>query len=227
MDIKDVQIREMSPEETPQLADLLTSSLLGDHSKSKTILKLLGKRKSILWMVFLSVLVYHLTGSLSWAFVVPPIIVMLGILRSLATWTHCTAPEVFRTSDVFSPCGGGKSRRTWVAVCDGRVAGSVTLIRHSDSLGELCRMRVGREHQRKGVGRRLVEHLEEYCRDDGVKQIVLTTSEYHERAIRLYRRCGYIRDNTGDYSKALFPGVGDPAINVAVQVYAFRKELML
>ncbi|XP_035678525.1 uncharacterized protein LOC118417186 [Branchiostoma floridae] len=224
---KDVQIREMSPEETPQLADLIGSSLLGDHSKSKTILKLLGKRTSLIWMVFFSVLVNYSTGSLPLAFVVPPVIVILGILRTLATWTECTAPEVFRTTDVFSSCGGGKSRRTWVPVCDGRVAGSVTLLRHSDSVGELCRMRVGREHQRRGVGRRLVEHLEDYCRDDGVKQIVLTTSEYHERAIRLYRRCGYIRDNTGDYSKALFPGVGDPVINVSVQVYAFRKEPML
>eukprot|EP00058_Branchiostoma_floridae_P020441 XP_002605931.1 hypothetical protein BRAFLDRAFT_124891 [Branchiostoma floridae] len=183
---KDVQIREMSPEETPQLADLIGSSLLGDHSKSKTILKLLGKRTSLIWMVF--------------------------------------SPEVFRTSDLFSPCGGGKSRRTWVGVCDGRVVGSVTLLRHSDRVGELCRMRVGREHQGRGVGRRLVGHLEEYCRDDGVKQIVLTTSEYHERAIRLYRRCGYIRDNKGDYSKALFPGVGDPAINVLTLRLAVDKN---
>ncbi|CAH1269351.1 Hypp4153 [Branchiostoma lanceolatum] len=231
---KEVQIREMSPEETPQLADLLASSLLGEHSKSKAILKLLGKRNSVLWMVCLAMLVYCLTGCLPLAFVVPPVVVISGILRSLATWS-CTAQDVFRTSGVFihwprstctSSCGS-TDRRTWVAVCGSTVVGSVTLTRHSDSVAELSRMRVRREHQGRGIGRRLVEHLEDYCRSDGIKQIVLTTSEYQQSGIRLYQRCGYIRNKTGDYSKALFPGVGPPAMNVSVQVYSFRKELML
>ncbi|XP_078688819.1 putative N-acetyltransferase 14 [Branchiostoma floridae x Branchiostoma belcheri] len=220
-----IHIREMSPEETPQLADLLATFLMGEHSKSKIILKLLWKRNSLLWMVFISILVYYLTECVLWAVVVPPVVVILGILRALATWS-CTVPELFTTLDVFGSCGG-ESRRTWVAVTGGRVVGSVTVVRQSDSVAELNRMRVCREYQGRGIGRRLVGQLESYCRECGIKQISLKTSEYQDIAMRMYQRFGYISDKTGDYSKALFPGVGDPAFNVSVDVYAFRKELMI
>lgn len=55
----------------------------------------------------------------------------------------------------------------FVASLDSREAGFVAFKRQTDSAGEVCVMGVYRWAHRRGVGRALIERLEELCRQEG------------------------------------------------------------
>lgn len=57
--------------------------------------------------------------------------------------------------------------------------------------GELRRVVVSPRARRQGVARKLLKVLVEYAQSQGVKSIFLSTSQYQEPAIRLYKRLGW------------------------------------
>lgn len=52
-------------------------------------------------------------------------------------------------------------------------------------------MSVPTKHQRKGIASALVRHLIAHAREQGLKEIVLGTSEFQQAAIELYKRGGF------------------------------------
>ncbi|PPQ73576.1 hypothetical protein CVT24_007462 [Panaeolus cyanescens] len=58
-------------------------------------------------------------------------------------------------------------------------------------IGELRRVVVSPRARRKGVAKKLLKVLVEYARSQGVKSIVLSTSQYQQPAIRLYKNLGW------------------------------------
>jgi GNAT superfamily N-acetyltransferase len=56
---------------------------------------------------------------------------------------------------------------------------------------EIKRMYVATTARGKGLGRRILEHLEEQAAAHGVKRLVLETGARNGAALALYRRCGY------------------------------------
>jgi GNAT superfamily N-acetyltransferase len=81
----------------------------------------------------------------------------------------------------------------WVA---DNVIGMVGVERESDTVAELRRMVVAREHRRRGIARALLATAESFCRDAGYASIVLNTSDLQQPAMRLYESCGYRRTRT-------------------------------
>ena len=81
----------------------------------------------------------------------------------------------------------------WVA---GDVVGMVGVERQSDTVAELRRMVVARDHRRRGIARELLATAEEFCREAGYASIVLNTSELQQPAMRLYESSGYRRTAT-------------------------------
>ena len=75
-------------------------------------------------------------------------------------------------------------------VVDG-VIGMVGVERQSDTVAELRRMVVAREHRRRGIARALLGTAEDFCRKAGYATIVLNTSELQQPAMRLYEASGY------------------------------------
>jgi len=64
------------------------------------------------------------------------------------------------------------------------------------STGEITRMRVDPEFQRRGIGSRLVERLEERARELGYETLVLDTTARQDGAQRLYEGFGYEHEDT-------------------------------
>ncbi|KAJ3294864.1 hypothetical protein HK104_003205 [Borealophlyctis nickersoniae] len=57
--------------------------------------------------------------------------------------------------------------------------------------GELKRMYVRPEFRGAGLGKRMLQHLENYARDQGVPLLRLETGIHQHEAIRLYERYGF------------------------------------
>ena len=81
----------------------------------------------------------------------------------------------------------------WVVEADGRLIGMAAAQRTDDCTGRLRRMRVTRDWRRKGVATRLLNTVEEFCREQGYTRLILDTTEQQTAAHRLYEGGGFVR----------------------------------
>ena len=81
---------------------------------------------------------------------------------------------------------------------------------------ELRRMSVSSSVRRQGIGRRLLETTEDFCRSRGYRRIILSTVDFLQPALEMYHNNGYMLVNVEAY------GV---ASNGQVNVHHLAKEL--
>jgi len=79
----------------------------------------------------------------------------------------------------------------WVAEICGHVKGMVGIQHRTQEEAELRRMSVATDSRRQGIGSRLLETAEAFCREQGYRRIRLTTVSLLQPAIALYRKHGY------------------------------------
>jgi ribosomal protein S18 acetylase RimI-like enzyme len=101
----------------------------------------------------------------------------------------------FRTGLVV-PVGQTGWRRLWVARgAMGQIVGHIDLRAHAERFTEhrcLLGMGVDRGHRKIGLGKRLIEHAENWAQADGLLEwIDLQVLSSNEKAIRLYERSGF------------------------------------
>lgn len=78
-----------------------------------------------------------------------------------------------------------------VAYSDGQPVGCGAIRRLDERTAEIKRMYVAPEWRGRGVGRAVLDALEAEGRRLGVARIVLETGTLQDRALALYRSCGY------------------------------------
>ena len=88
------------------------------------------------------------------------------------------------------------SYRTLVAEQDGRVLGAAGLHveRYYEKDGSCARIMsfvVGSEHRGRGVGRALISAAEDWARERGARDVMLTTHKRRSGAHRFYQSMGY------------------------------------
>ena len=79
----------------------------------------------------------------------------------------------------------------WVAEQDGQLRGIVGIQRRDHAEAELRRMSVATESRRQGIGWKLLQTAEAFCREHGYQRIRLTTVDLLQPAIAMYQQFGY------------------------------------
>ena len=79
----------------------------------------------------------------------------------------------------------------WVAELDRQLMGMAAIQRNSDAEGELRRMSVAANARRQGIGWKLLETAEAFCRAQGYQRITLSTVNQLHPAIAMYRKFGF------------------------------------
>jgi DNA-binding MarR family transcriptional regulator/GNAT superfamily N-acetyltransferase len=88
----------------------------------------------------------------------------------------------------------------WIAELDGRRAGSVFIVRHSDEVAQLRLLLVEPEARGHGVGRALVEACIGFARARGYRRITLWTQSMLTEARALYAGLGFVRTASEPHS---------------------------
>ncbi|UIJ70379.1 GNAT family N-acetyltransferase [Aurantimonas sp. HBX-1] len=78
----------------------------------------------------------------------------------------------------------------WVLVMDEEVGGLIVLRREADHV-LVSNVAVGRAHQGRSFGRRLLDYAEAYARQGGYDELRLYTNELMHENLRIYERLGW------------------------------------
>lgn len=85
-----------------------------------------------------------------------------------------------------------------VAVTEGRVVGTGTLIALTGDCGQLVRMSTDRDHRRTGIARQITTELIRRAEDRGFQRLVVATDTPWRSAVALYRSCGFQLEDVDD-----------------------------
>ena len=94
-------------------------------------------------------------------------------------WSHESFARLLPQDGVFGYCFG-------VAKMSGFI-----LCRLVAEEAEILTIAVAPEYRQRGLGRRLVLAAQEYCLENGVKELFLEVAEQNEPALALYRQLGF------------------------------------
>ena len=86
----------------------------------------------------------------------------------------------------------------WVALADGRVVATASIVVETDGI-YIRGMAVLPDARGGNIGRLLLEHIEVYAAERGVKHLYLSTTPFLTRAIRLYEHSGFRRTDRGPF----------------------------
>jgi DNA-binding MarR family transcriptional regulator/GNAT superfamily N-acetyltransferase len=81
--------------------------------------------------------------------------------------------------------------RCWIAEKDGKVIGSVFVVRHDETTAKLRMLYVDASARGLGIGKRLVEETLRFARHAGYKRIILWTTSILTDARKLYQGAGF------------------------------------
>lgn len=105
-----------------------------------------------------------------------------------------TGYDVDHIKDVYIKCPGC---HFWVAEsASGQVVGMIGVQHYEDGLGQIRRLRVRGDFQRRGIGTALLATALTFCRDKGYLKVMLDTFVDREAATRLFEKFRFRLDRT-------------------------------
>ncbi|XP_006775331.1 PREDICTED: putative N-acetyltransferase 8B [Myotis davidii] len=146
----------------------------------------------------------------SWLLALMAGLTLLAALRFLAKypWTQYVS-NCLRTDmrDISKTYLSEPGSCFWVAECEGQVVGTVGALPVGESTlrkeqVELFHLSVAWEHRGQGIAKALVRTVLQFARDQGYREVVLSTSMLQYSALALYQRLGFRKTGQHFFTKS-------------------------
>ena len=79
----------------------------------------------------------------------------------------------------------------WVAEIGGQIVGMIGVQHHDQGVGQVRRLRVAREHRRRGIGSALLETAITFCRENQCLKVALDTFTERSAAAEMFQKLGF------------------------------------
>ncbi|WP_288227255.1 GNAT family N-acetyltransferase [uncultured Enterococcus sp.] len=97
-------------------------------------------------------------------------------------------PDLLRIQEEYINTGGN----FWVALFDDKVIGTIALVRLENHCGAIKKMFVTKDFRgEKQIGRKLLDTLVNYCKEQGYERLYLGTVEVLKAAQKFYKKNGF------------------------------------
>ena len=107
-------------------------------------------------------------------------------------------PDLLRIKEEYIDTGGN----FWVALSEGEVVGNIALVKLENHYGAIKKMFAAKPFRgEKQVGKKLLETLVTYCKDQGYERLYLGTVEVLKAAQRFYQKHHFERIDKSDMPK--------------------------
>src|SRR5262245_60910603 len=106
-------------------------------------------------------------------------------------WDQTFEAMVAQVGSEFIENFDAKRERAWIADIDGRIVGSVFLVKKTNTIGKLRLLYVEPDVRGQGIGRRLVESCIAHARKLGYKRMTLWTNDVLTAARAIYEATGF------------------------------------
>lgn len=105
-----------------------------------------------------------------------------------------TGYDIDHIHDVYMKCPGS---RFWVAESpSGQIAGMIGVQHHDDGNGQIRRLRVRSDFQRRGIGTALLETALRFCQEKSYLKVTLDTYVERDAAVSLFDKFRFRLDRT-------------------------------
>jgi ribosomal protein S18 acetylase RimI-like enzyme len=94
-----------------------------------------------------------------------------------------------------------------VGIQDGEIVVTGAIRKHTETCGELKRLRVRRDYQRQGYGETMMRKLIERGRELGYRELILDTLASNTASQRLFEKCGFSelrRESLGPFKLIIY-----------------------
>jgi ribosomal protein S18 acetylase RimI-like enzyme len=99
--------------------------------------------------------------------------------------------------DIASAYAARDGNGFWVAQNDaGEVVGMIGVQQFDEGRGEIRRLRVRQDHQRRGIGAKLLERALHFCQENGYLKVTLGTSTGTVPAVKLFEKFHFHLDRS-------------------------------
>ena len=79
----------------------------------------------------------------------------------------------------------------WVAEIRGQIVGMIGVQHHDQGVGQVRRLRVAREHRRRGIGSALLETAITFCRENQYLKVALDTFTERSAVVEMFQKLGF------------------------------------
>jgi GNAT superfamily N-acetyltransferase len=87
----------------------------------------------------------------------------------------------------------------WIVEDNGITRGSIAIVKVSEEIAQLRWFILGEELRGQGIGRTLLEHVIDYCKEKNYKSILLWTVDFLDTARHLYEEYGFMITETATH----------------------------
>jgi len=105
-----------------------------------------------------------------------------------------TGYDIDHIQDVYMKCPGS---HFWVAESpSGQIVGTIGVQHYDDGIGQIRRLRVRGDYQRRGIGTALLEVALRFCQEKHYLKVMLDTFIQRDAALRLFEKFRFRLDRT-------------------------------
>jgi GNAT superfamily N-acetyltransferase len=89
----------------------------------------------------------------------------------------------------------------WVAEDpDGRIVGMIGVQHHDQGVGQIRRLRVCKDYQRRGIGKALLETAIKFCEENQYLKVTLDTFMERPYVTEMFRKAGFVHGDTRHFA---------------------------